>query len=75
MYPTLAFMEDRFVPSPKGLGFLLHAHPWLKPWAVTFRARGARVVPVLSSIRVPQKAGPSTWTEVLGRDENAVDSG
>src|SRR5271157_442615 len=39
---------------PGGLGLRLDAPPPLKRWAIIFRARGARVVPVSPSTRVPQ---------------------
>src|SRR5271157_1948966 len=39
---------------PRGLGLRLDAPPPLKRWAIIFRARGARVVPVSPSTRVPQ---------------------
>src|SRR5271157_2350868 len=40
---------------PGGLGFpIISRYPRLKPWAIIFRARGARVVPVSPSTRVPQ---------------------
>jgi hypothetical protein len=60
------------VSSPGGLNLELTTYPPLKRWAIIFRARGARVVPVSSSRPNPagRKAGPSARTEVLGRDDN-----
>jgi hypothetical protein len=41
----------RICAVPGGLDFMIYTYPRLKPWAIIFRAQGARVTPV----RTPDK--------------------
>src|SRR5664279_3202092 len=63
--------QDRILCRPRGDSNSFPTHPPLKRWAIIFRARGARIVPVSSGGPNPagRKAGPSARTEVLGRDD------